>query len=141
MRKEAKAPAEFDAELEILEQYNSQLPDTTLQPTSQPPTPPTNLMFSNQVSSPATNFNMNQFEMINSTPTFTSVTEFTGYPSNFLDYHHCTSHLGEPLQSSTPRATSPSFSDCSSSVEYLHMVRSIVQPCSPFTSAHNKCTH
>ena len=50
MRKEAKASAEFDAELEILEQYNSQLPDTTLQPTSQPPTPPTNLMFSNQVS-------------------------------------------------------------------------------------------
>lgn len=34
MRKEAKASAEFDAELEILEQYNSQLPYTTLQPTS-----------------------------------------------------------------------------------------------------------
>ena len=97
MRKEAKASAEFDAELEILEQYNSQLPYTTLQPTSQPPTPPTNPMFSNQVSSPATNFNMNQFEMINSTPTFTSATQFTGYLSNFLDYHHCTYHLGGPL--------------------------------------------
>ena len=104
-----------------------QLLDTIPTPASQPQlfdTPATNPIFSDEFNTPAPHFDVNQFGKIAATPT--SATHFTNYPYNFLNYHHCagsSSHFeGLPLQSSTPRATSPSYSDYSGSGGYQHMV-------------------